>query len=226
MLVLLLSALCIILLILLYRYMPSHRVFYFFTLSLLLAVSIAYFANRPQAEETALTEEQKYELQVQQKIFMDWYTGYQKKIHQLDRQWQWYHAIVEELQAEQIDTQTAYVRLKQLEEDSHLLCNEVHALTPPEAMHDPCYDLLIVVMEKTRSYADAQLRTIILSRAVMDPVHLQTDDPASQLQSLEDIMIRESPAGLFTANEISQIRNYLTIPGVDTPQTEDTGSAA
>ncbi len=226
MLILLLSALCIILLILLYRYMPNHKIFYCFSLTLVLAASIAYFANQPREETAVLTEEQKYELQIQQKIFMDWYAGYQKVLTQLDRHWQWYHAIVEDYQAGQIDTQTVYVRLKQLEEDSHLLCDEIHSMAPPQAMHDPCYDLLIIVMDKTTAYADAQLRTIILSRAVTDPDHLQTDDTEAQLRSLEDVMVRESPAGLFPENEISQIRNYLTIPGVDTPEKEEPDSAA
>ena len=223
MLVLLLSALCIILLILLYRYMPNHKVFHFFTLSLVLAACIAFFANQLRDEEPVLTEEQKYELQIQQKIFMDWYASYQKKIDQLDRNWQWYHAIAEDVQEENIDIQTAYVRFKQLEEDSRLLRGQIHEMTPPQALHDICYDLLIEVLKKTDAYADAQLRTVILSRAVTDPTHFLTDDPTEQRRNLKDIMLRESPVGLFTANEISRIRNYLTIPenGAAAPEEGD-----
>lgn len=221
MLVLLLASLCIILLFLLYRYMPNHNVFYFFAGSLTLIACIAYFANQTHTAEPVLTESEKYELQIQQKIFMDWYASYQKKIEQLDRNWQWYHAIAEDFQEESIDAPTAYMRLKQLEEDSRLLRDQIHDIEPPESLHDPCYDLLIEILNKTDTYADMQLRTIILSRAVTDPTHLQSADPAEQRNSLRDIMLRESPVGLFTANEISQIRRYLTIPENDTPQEEN-----
>ncbi len=218
MIVISLAVLCLILLALLYHYMPSRKVFYFFSVSLVITACVAYFANQVRTEQPVLTEEQKYELQIQQKIFMDWYAGYQKKIDQLDRHWQWYHAIAEDFQEESIDIQTAYLRFKQLEEDSRLLRDQVHELAPPEAMNDPCYDLTIEVLRKTNIYAEAQLRTIILSRAVTDPVHIQTDDPEEQRKSLKDVMLRESPVGLFTANEISQIRNYLTIPETNIEQ--------
>ena len=225
MLVLSLAALCLILLILLYHYIPSHKVFYFFSLSLVLIACIAYFANHARTHEPVLTEDEKYELQIQQKIFMDWYAGYQKKIDQLDRNWKWYHAIAEDFQEENIDIQTAYLRLKQLEEDSRLLQNQIHELAPPESLQNPSHDLVMEVIRKTDSYADAQLRTIILSRAVIDPSHLQTDDPAEQRRSLQDVMLRESPVGLFTANEVSQIRNCLTIPENDSPHPENSSSS-
>ena len=220
MIVLFLAVICLVLLALLYHYMPSRKVFYFFTLSLVLTACVAYFANQVRTEEPVLTEAEKYEIQIQQKIFMDWYASYQKKIDQLDRHWQWYHAIAEDFQEESIDIQTAYLRLKQLEEDSRLLRDQIHEMAPPEAMHDPCYDLMIEIIRKTNVYAEAQLRTIILSRAVIDPAHLQTDDPAEQRQSLKDVMIKESPVGLFTANEISQIKNNLTIPETTVSQNE------
>ena len=186
----------------------------------MLVACLAWFANQPRTEHPVLTEEEKYELQLQQKIFMDWYASYQKKIDQLDRNWQWYHAIAEDCQSENIDIQTAYVRLKQLEEDSRLLRDQIHELAPPETLHDPCYDLLAEVLKKTEAYADAQLRTIILSRAVTDPVHLQSDDPTDHRRNLQEVMLRESPVGLFTADEISQIRQQLTIPEIDAPQQE------
>ena len=59
--------------------------------------------------------------------------------------------------------------------------------------------------KKTQRYAEAQTRTITLSvQAATPPVELEI------LQArLNDIMIRESPEGLFTAQEISAIRAAL-----------------
>jgi hypothetical protein len=39
-----------------------------------------------------------------------------------------------------------------------------------------------------------------------------TDDQAEQSRMLQTIMIRESPVGLYTAKEITAIRDYLEIP--------------
>ena len=218
MLVLLLAFLCLVLLILLYRYLPSHRTFYWFCFSLFLVGCIAWFANQTHTEEPVMTAERKYELQLQQKIFMDWYAAYQKDIDQLDHNWQWYHHIIENFKENNIDIQTAHVRLNQLEEDSRQLRDEIRGLAPPESLDDGCYDLLIEVLKKTSAYAEAQHRTIALTRAASDPAHLLSEDQAEQSRALQEIMIRESPAGLFTADEISHIRKYLTIPEDETKE--------
>ena len=137
---------------------------------------------------------------------------YQKDIDELDRNWQWYRQILESFKEGQIDLQTAHLRLTQLNHDSQLLLERITAHTPPLPLENACYDLLIEVVKKTAAYADAQHRTIALTKAAADPAALRASDPAEQSRILQAVMIRESPVGLFTADEISQIRTYLAFP--------------
>ena len=109
----------IILLALLYRYLPSKKIFVCFCLCLAAAGAIVYHCwSIPPTEPTVMTEAERYELQQQQQIFADWYVGYQRDIDELDRNWQWYHHIIEDFKEDNISIQTAYVRLSQLDQDS------------------------------------------------------------------------------------------------------------
>lgn len=202
----------IIMLGLLYRYLPSRKVFLCFILTLAVSGSIVYFC-RPEKEPmpTVMTEEEFNDRIEQQRIFTAWYAGYQKDITELDRNWQWYHTILESFKEDQISIQTAYVRLKQLDQDSQKLRERISRNSPPLTLNDGCYDLLTEVMKKTNDYTDAQCRTIALTKAAADPANIRSDDQTEQSIMLQSIMIRESPAGLYTAKEISAIRDYLDI---------------
>ena len=207
----------LILLGLLYHYLPSKRIFFFFCLTLLAAGSIAFFFWPVKAPEpAAMTEEELNYQPEQQQIFATWYASYQKDLSELDRNWQWYHNILENFKEDNISIQTTYVRLKQLEQDSQLLRDRINHHAPPLALNDGCYDLLIEVMKKTNAYAEAQYRTIALTKAAADPANLRTTDQAEQSRMLQAIMIREQPVGLYTAKEIAAIRDYLDIQQ-DTP---------
>ena len=214
MLLYVLAVLGLILLGLLYRYLPNKKIFACFCLSLLIAGSIAYKFH-PVPEEPApvpMSEQELYELQQQQQIFAVWYAEYQRNLEELDRNWQWYHHIIENFKEDQISIQTTVVRLKQLDQDSQNLRNRIALHAPPVALNDAYYDLLTEVVNKTNAYAEAQYRTIALTRTAADPANLKTDNQAEQSRMLQTIMIRESPVGLYTAKEISAIRHYLDIP--------------
>ena len=62
------------------------------------------------------------------------------------------------------------------------------------------------------AYAEAQQKTITLTRAASDPQRMPTDDQEEQNRLLQTVMEKESPVGLFTAEEIAEIRNGLAIP--------------
>ena len=212
----------IILLALLYRYLPSKKIFVCFCLCLAAAGAIVYHCwSIPPTEPVVMTEAERYELQQQQQIFADWYVGYQRDIDELDRNWQWYHHIIEDFKEDNISIQTAYVRLSQLDQDSQKIRERIEHNAPPIALNDGCYDLLIEVMKKTTAYANAQYRTIVLTKAAADPARLRTNDQAEQSRLLQSIMIRESPVGLYTAKEIAAIREYLSIKEDEpTPETK------
>ncbi|MDY6268071.1 MAG: hypothetical protein SPL39_03735 [Selenomonadaceae bacterium] len=211
----LLAAILIVLLILLYRYLPNKRIYACFCLTLAVLGVVCYaFWPRTQSTE-AMTPEQVYDLQQQQQIFSTWYAGYQKDIKDLDHNWRWYHQILEDFKEDNISIQTAYVRLKQLEEDEKLLTARIAESAPPLELHDNFYDLTAAILQKTKAYADAQQKAITLTRAASDPQRLTTDDQEEQARQLQTVMEKESPVGLFTAEEIAQIQEGLAIPDTE-----------
>ena len=104
------------------------------------------------------------------------------------------------------------MRLTQLEKDSGELRERIARHTPPRELSDANYDLVTGITVKTNAYAEAQYRTIALSKAAADPANIRSDDQEEQSRMLQSIMNRESPAGLFIASEVSALRDNLTLP--------------
>ena len=208
----LLAAILVVLLILLYRYLPNKRIYACFCVTLAVLGVLCYLFFPRTSQNEAMTEEQKYDILQQQQIFATWYAGYQKDVKDLDHNWRWYHQILEDFKEDNISIQTAYVRLKQLEEDEKALTARIGASAPPLAPPDNPYDLTASIVQKTKSYAEAQQKAITLTRAASDPQRMPTDDQEEQNRLLQTVMEKESPVGLFTAEEIAEIRNGLAIP--------------
>lgn len=104
------------------------------------------------------------------------------------------------------------MRLKQLEEEEKALTSTIANDAPPLALHDACYDLATAVFEKTKAYAAAQQNAITLTRAASEPRFLPSDDQEEQSRALQTVMEKESPVGLFTAGEIKEIQQLLSLP--------------
>ena len=219
------AAVAVVLLALLYRYIPSRKVFFAFFLVLCAASAIVFFLwPAPHRNSDAVVSQEVREERQQQQVFAVWYTDYQKDLEDLDRNWQRYHKILADFKADIISIQTAYLRLAQLEKDSQALDTRIASRTPPLALNDFCYDQSIELVRKAHAYADAQHRAIALTRAAADPANLSTDDQEEQSHMLQAVMIRESPPALFIADEIAAIRDYLAIPEEDTDD-DGTGQA-
>ena len=78
---------------------------------------------------------------------------------------------------------------------------------------NPEYTILLTeIIKKTQAYVDAQTKTISAVRAAADPEKFEDMDTLNKI--IKDIIIRESPAGLFTASEIAAIRESL-VEGVE-----------
>ena len=208
----LLAAILVVLLILLYRYLPNKRIYACFCVTLAVLGVLCYLFFPRTSQNEAMTEEQKYDILQQQQIFATWYAGYQKDVKDLDHNWRWYHQILEDFKEDNISIQTAYVRLKQLEEDEKALTSRIGSSAPPLELHDNFYDLTTEIVQKTKAYAEAQQKAITLTRAASDPQRMPTDDQEEQNRLLQTVMEKESPVGLFTAEEIAEIRNGLAIP--------------
>lgn len=218
-----LGAAAIILLIILYRKTRSRKAFYGFTLTILLAGAIAYFAwPAAQPPQEDLSEEQRYAIMQEQQVFAAWYEDYQRDLNELDRNWQWYHHILESFKEDNISLQTVYTRLKQLELDSIQLRDRMAARKVPLELSDYTYDQTAQLLAKTNDYINAQYRTIALTKAAADPALMPTKDQAEQSRLLQTVMIRESPVRLFVAEEIEAIRHQLELPKEQgTPSQDD-----
>lgn len=166
------------------------------------------FVRLQQIQREQITRAQLEELREQQKIFGEWYAAYQKDIERLDRNWQSYHNIIDGLKttdAQSFNAEAIHLRLKELEQESIDEQVKIHMLNAPQGLGIDNRLLVEAVIEKTQHYVEAQTHTISLSMtASKPPVDLET-----LRIRLNDIMIRESPEGLFTAQEISAIRDAL-----------------
>ena len=217
-----LGALALILLFILYKKTRSRKAFYGFTLTIALAGAIAYFAwPASRSSQEVMSQQQRYALVQEQQVFAAWYEEYQKDLNELDRNWQWYHHILESFKEDNISLQTLHVRLKQLELDSNQVKERMAGRKPPLELSDYTYDQTAQLLEKTNDYVNAQCRAISLTRAASDPALMPAADQQEQSQLLQMVMIKESPVKLFIADEVSAIRQQLELPKESFPLPEE-----
>ena len=192
---------------LLYKFAPTKKTFLLICAALLI-VFVGSFLIREQLQQEKLSREQLAELLEQQKIFGEWYAAYQKDIDRLDRNWQSYHNIIEGLNsidAQNFNAEALHMRLWNLEQEAIDEQIKIHMLAAPPGLGEESRVPVEEIIRKTQHYVDAQTRTIILSeKSAVPPVELKNLKLA-----LHDIMIRESPEGLFTAQEVAAIRAAL-----------------
>ena len=203
----LILAAAVVTLALLYKFAPSRKIFVV-SCAVLVAVFVTSVLVSERQQHEKLSRAQLEDLLEQQKIFGEWYAAYQKDIDRLDRNWQSYHNIIDGLKsvdAQNFNAEAFHMRLLDLEQDSIEEQLKIHMLAAPSKLGNENRELVELVIRKTQKYVDAQTKTISLSA--------KTATPPVELESLKirlrDIMIRESPEGLFTAQEISAIRDAL-----------------
>lgn len=204
---------CLLLLLVLYRNLPNKKIFYAFCLTLLLSIgaighSLFFAAATPEPADEATIRR----ITAQQQIFDGWYTDYKKQLDLLDYNWAQCHAIVEDYHNDNISINTVYTRLTLLEHQAQAACDGLQRLPPPISLDDANYDLTTVLLNKTISYAVAQLNTVRALRSAADPANIKTGRHAEQSRLLRETLLRNEPEGLFTAGETTALRNRLTLP--------------
>ena len=199
-----------IILAVLYRFFPRKKVFVYFCILLLMIFSISAFWNNRQVEKEKISREQIELMQKQEKIFIDWYADYQKNIDALDRNWQSYYDIAETLKTSEIYEEITYEQILELESEVIAEQIKIHNLQVPVELEDDCKIILSEVIRKTQNYSDAQAKVVTSLKQISNPETVK--DLPDLNKKIKDITIRESPAGLFTAAEISAIRDKLIVP--------------
>ena len=201
----------VVALVMLYKFLPTRKGFMAICTLLLIVFSVSAFLHGRQAQQEQITRAQLEELQAQQKIFGEWYAAYQKDIERLDQNWQLYHKILEDVNGADMDSFNAealWLRLKELEQESIGEQLKIHKLIAPHELNRESRHLVEAVISKTQRYVDAQTQAISRSAATANPS--ASTDLETLKRQLHDIMLRESPEGLFTAQEISAIRIALS----------------
>ena len=138
----------------------------------------------------------------------------------MDRHWQLYHKIVENFTADNIDVDTMYEQLSDLENESRIEQVHIYTLKVPPETGEQCGQWINSILKKSQLYVDAQVQTISMSRTVIESESFNNATHSEQAHLFQDIIIREAPIGLFTANEISAILHYFTLPE-DLPNDKD-----
>lgn len=198
-------------LIALYKFLPNRRIFIYFCATLAIVFCVSAFIQIRRSQQEVYSRAQIEDIRLQQKIFSDWYAAYQKDIDHLDRNWQLFYSIVENLKTAEIYELSTYEQLSELEIDALEEQAKIHALKVPKELN-PEYTILITeIIKKTQNYVDAQTKTISAVRLAAIPEYVE--DLEMLNKTIKDITIRESPAGLFTAPEIAAIRESLVVPG-------------
>lgn len=206
-------AVALIILFVLYRFFQNKKIFACLCVLMIFVFGVSSFIQYKKSQQQIISKEQIEEIREQQKIFGDWYANYQKIIEQLDRNWQLYFKIVEIIKTSEIFELSTYEQLNELEWAAIDEQVKIYNLKVPQELDAESKELLFEVIQKTKSYADAQVKVISAVRSVANPENDEDFDLNLLNKRIKDITIRESPAGLFTATEISKIRDKLIVPG-------------
>ena len=197
----------VVLLFLVQRFFPRRGIFAIFCLVLLGAGAVLFMT---QEEKTApMTAAERDHISEQQGMVVDWYTEYQGLIDQMDHNWQQYHRILSDFDADVIDLTTAWERLDELDGAALSTLDALMRMEPPLALDDENYDLVTTIILKARAYATEQRQTIRHKADVANPEKQLTEVQEEQSRRLRDVMRSEAPAGLFTAKEISALRDNV-----------------
>lgn len=174
--------------------------------------ALAFFSFSTPTPESTLSETEKRQRQQEQQIFSDWYEDYVSNLEQLDFNWKQYHRILGDIRDEIIDSDTAFSRLAALNEKQSQRIEQIRQLVPPQKLRQELYDLTSSIYHKQLKYAAAQKAAIDLCTAAADPENITNETDEDISRKLDEICVAQSPPALFTAEEISAIRDYLALP--------------
>lgn len=202
------AGIALLLLVILFRYLP-RRVFFIFALLVVILGGVLVHMQTAKRAEAPLTKERIETMNRDQELFVPWWGSYQKSIGELDRCWTRYHQILADAKQGESDLETTYARLADLERDMQELRARMDKNAPSLELSDEIYNPIASIVNKTGDYAAAEQKAVTLTRAAADPEAMKQRDPAEQARLLELVMLRESPVALFIEDEIGAIRRYL-----------------
>ena len=202
------AVIALILLVLLFRYLP-RRIFFIFAFLTAIMGGVLIHTQTAKRAEPPLTQERILAMNRDQELFAAWWRDYQKDIGELDRSWTRYHQILSDAKNGESDLAVTYARLQALERDMQDLRARMDKNVPPVTLSDEIYNPVASIAIKTNDYMAAEQKAVTLTRAAADPAAMQEKRPAEQARLLELVMLRESPVALFIEDEIGAVCEYL-----------------
>lgn len=179
----------------------------------LLAVGTFFLCyEAPPPRPTPMSFAEKAHIEAQRQVVTTWYAEHQRRIGRLDRNWQQYHRTLSEFSEDIIDLETTHARLTELEAATAAEEAQLAHLAPPPGLDDPNRALVAAILEKTLRYAAAQHQAVRLTALAADPKRQTSSVQEEQSRQLREVMITESPAGLFTASELVALLENLRLP--------------
>ena len=203
------AGLVVLLLFLVQRFFPRRGIFAIFCAVLLCAGAALFVTHKEKPEP--MTAAEREHLSAQQMLVAEWHTEYQGLIEQMDHNWRQYHRILSDFNEDVIDLTTTHERLNELDVEAMKTLDALERMEPPMKLDSDNYDLVTAVILKARAYASEQRQTIRHTANVADPERQITEVQEEQSRRLRDVMRSESPAGLFTAQEISALRENVDV---------------
>lgn len=192
------------------RFFPKRRPV---ALALFLLAGGAFlFSSQESPRPAAVSLAEKAHIAAQQEAVATWYAEYQRLIGSLDHNWQQYHHILSDFSEDLIDLETTYARLTELEAAAAEEKARLKEMPPPAALDETNRGLVEAIRQKTEIYAAAQHNAIRRTLLAADPERQTSQRQEEQSRRLRKVMITESPAGLFTANELTALRQNLRTP--------------
>jgi hypothetical protein len=202
------AVIALLLLVILFRYLPG-RVFFIFAFLTAIMGGVLIHTQTANRAEPPLTQERLAAMNRDQELFVPWWNDYQKGIGELDRCWTRYHQILADAKNGESDIRATHARLSELERDMQDLRARMDKNVPPVTLSDEIYNPVASIVVKTDAYVAAEQKAVTLTRAAADPAAMQEKKPAEQARLLELVMLRESPVALFIEDEIGAVRKYL-----------------
>lgn len=194
------------------HFFPKRRTLRFLGLTLIAVGAFFLCQMEPPSRRAVISPEEKAHITAQQQIVAAWYADYQRLIERLDHTWQQYHRVLSDFSEDIIDIETTHERLIAVEAMAADGEAQIKRLAPPDALDEANHDLVAAILKKTQTYAEAQHQTIRLTALAADPERQTSTQQEEQSRQLRERMITESPAGLFTANELTALRENLRLP--------------
>ena len=179
----------------------------------ILSVFLFFFSPLTKGNSPDPTPEMKEQILLEQINVSTWYTGYKKDINQMDLNWQQYHKNMNAFYNDEISIETLSMRLFELEKSTNLYKQKYTDFLPPTDLRTDTEATITQIITKTKNYATQQDTVIKKSLELISSTNQKTNTHQQIVQSLEKIMILNSPTTLDISTEISQIKSSLTIPG-------------